>query len=331
VVALLGAGAGCSVPPPAIYRSQPGAADSFCILGDTRRPHPLNFWTASNRRERRLLVRAVAAERPAFVLMSGDFVQSGGSARQWAWFDRVFAPFRQRAVAVLPALGNHELSGGAQGGLNHYFARFPELHRKRWYRRDYRAIVLLMLDSSRKRMDAAQWQQQRTWYKAQLAAADRDPRVRGVIVTLHHAPVTNSTKHGDDANVNRDLVPAFLAARKTMALVAGHVHTYERFVRQGKTFLNSGGGGAPPRPLYVGVKRRHTDDRFDGPAVRPFHYVSVRLTPSGLLATTRGVKDGANRLHVMERFTWPWPVSSASPAKPRPPRRRGVTRRPEPL
>lgn len=311
---LLGAGVGCSVPPPATYRTQPGAADHFCILGDTRLPHVLKFWTSSNRQERRLLVRAVAAERPAFVLMSGDFVQSGGSARQWAWFDRVFAPLRKASVAVLPALGNHDLNGGVRRGLNNYFARFPELRRRRWYRRDYRSITLLMLDSNRDRLTRAQWRRQRSWFEAQLAAADRDPRIRAVIVTLHHAPLTNSSKHADDPHVNRDLVPAFLRARKTVALVAAHVHTYERFVRRGKTFLNSGGGGAPPRSLYLGRRRRHRDDRFSGPAVRPFHYVSVRLTPAGLVATTRGLRLGARRLHVMERFTWPWPAAVPSPA-----------------
>jgi Calcineurin-like phosphoesterase len=306
-VALVGGAVGCAVPAPATYRTRPGTAEHFCILGDTRRPHPLNLWTSNNKRERRILARAVAAQRPAFVIMGGDLVQSGDSARQWAWFDRVYAPLRRASIAILPVLGNHELYGGVQSGLDNYFVRFPGLGRQRWYRRDYRSVALLMLDSNRAHMSATQWHQQRAWFRTQLAAADRDPRVRAVIVTVHHAPITNSTKHVDNPHVNRDLVPAFLKARKTVAMVSAHVHTYERFLRRGKTFLNSGGGGAPRRSLFLGAKRRHRDDLFGGGAVRPFHYVTVRLTPTGLAATTRGVRRGKVPLYTMERFTWPWP------------------------
>ncbi len=96
--------------------------------------------------------------------------------------------------------------------------------------------------------------------------------------------------------------------------MAAHVHTYERFIRQGKTFLNSGGGGAPRRSLYLGAKRRHPDDLFKGAAVRPFHYVTVRLTPTGLVGTARGVRQSTDRLYTMEQFTWPWPVSKSASA-----------------
>jgi 3',5'-cyclic AMP phosphodiesterase CpdA len=307
VVVLVGAAGGCSVPPPARYTTRPGAADHFSILGDTRQRHPLRFWVRTHNRERRLLARAVAAERPAFVIMSGDFVVSGASVRRWAWFDRVYAPLRAAGIAVLPALGNHELLGGRRQGLRHYFARFPGLARQRWYRRDWKGVVLLTLDSNRSHMSRALWRQQRAWFAAQLRGADRDPKVRAVVVTVHHPPFTNSTDHGDDRDVRRELLPAFMNARKTVALVAGHVHTYERFVRRGKTFLNSGGGGAPRCAVLVGARRRHTDDRFRGPAWRPFHYVTVRLTPQGLAGTVRGMQPGAARMHTLERFLWAWP------------------------
>jgi len=311
LVVLAGGVGGCSLPPPATYLSRPGAADHFCILGDTRRRHPLRFWVRSAERERRLIARAVAAERPAFVIMSGDFVVSGGSARRWAWFDRVYAPLRLAGVAVLPAVGNHELLGGTRRGLRNYFARFPGLARQRWYRRDWKGLVLLTLDSNRGHMSRSQWRRQRAWFGAQLSAADRDPKVRAVVVTVHDPPITNSTAHGDDRDVRRDFLPAFVRAQKAIALVAGHVHTYERFVRGGKTFLNSGGGGAPRCAVLTGAKRRHTDDRFRGPAWRPFHYITARLTPRGLAVTVHGLHPGAQRLHTMEQFILPWPVGES--------------------
>lgn len=302
------AAAACSAPPPATYPTQPVDGDRFCILNDVRRTHPLDFWSPTNDRERALLVRAVAAERPAFVAMNGDFVFHGSSARQWAWLDRVFAPLRQAGVPILPALGNHEYVGSDTRAMRNYFARFPSLKGRKWYRRDLRSIALLLLDSNRESLGPAAWKSQRTWFARQLAAADRDPRIRAVLVFLHHPPYTNSSRHAERSSVKRGLVPLFARSRKTLAMVAGHVHSYERFVRRGKTYLISGGGGATRTRLRTGAKRRHTDDRFVGPAVRPFHYLSVRITDAGLAVTARGLHRGAPRFHVMERFTLPCPA-----------------------
>jgi 3',5'-cyclic AMP phosphodiesterase CpdA len=304
---ILGAAA-CSVPPAATYPTQPTDVDRFCVLNDVRRTHPLNFWSPTHDRERNRLVRAVAAERPSFVAMNGDFVFYGSSARQWAWFDRVFAPLRQASIPIIPTLGNHEYIGSDTSAMRNYFARFPSLKGQKWYRRNLRSVALLMLDSNRKSLGPEAWKSQRLWFASQLAAADRDPRVRAVLVFLHHPPYTNSSRHSESSAVKRDVVPLFLRSRKGVALVGGHVHSYERFLRQGKTFLNSGGGGATPTRLRTGAQRRHTDDRFAGPAVRSFHYLSVRFTDAGLAVTVRGLRRGAKRFHVMERFTWPWPA-----------------------
>lgn len=298
----------CCTPPPMTYPTQPLDKDRFCILGDVRRPHPWQFWTPHNDRERDRLVRAVVAERPAFVAMTGDFVFSGSSARQWARFDRVFAPLRRASIPILPTLGNHEYVGSDGRAMRNYFTRFGDLKGRKWYRRDLRSIALLLLDSNKKSLGPAAWKSQRTWFASQLAAADRDPRVRAVLVFLHHPPYTNSSRHSDRISVQRDLVPLFARSPKTLALVAGHVHSYERFVRQGKTYVNSGGGGATPSRLLTNADRRHPDDRFLGPAVRSFHYLSVRITDVGLAVTVRGLRRGATRFHVMERFTWPWPA-----------------------
>src|SRR5205823_2075898 len=118
----------------------------------------------------------------------------------------------------------------------------------------------------------AEWSTQRTWYEETLRASDDDMATRGVFVLMHHPPYTNSTVTGDEVHVEDTFVPAFVRAKKTLAMLSGHVHSYERFVRDGKTFVVSGGGGGPRAALETGAARRHPDDQFDGPAVRDFHF-----------------------------------------------------------
>jgi hypothetical protein len=83
--------------------------------------------------------------------------------------------------------------------------------------------------------------------------------------------------------VQRDIVPPFLAARKTIAMLAGHVHSYERFARDGKTFVVSGGGGGPRARLASLTRRRHADDLFAGPPLRALHFLSAAVSDEGVV------------------------------------------------
>src|SRR4030095_4798057 len=88
--------------------------------------------------------------------------------------------------------------------------------------------------------------------------------------------LTNSTLVADNRAVQRTFVPPFLQSPKTLAMVAGHVHSYERYTRSGKTFLVTGGGG-PRMRLATGRRRRHGDDCFAGPPLRGFPFLLLRL------------------------------------------------------
>jgi len=307
----LGLSAGCPSPKPRQYQTRPQPTAHFAILGDVRPKFALRLLARDNDRERAVLIREVAARRPAFVAIHGDLVVRGSSERQWAWFDQTFAPLRWAKIPILPALGNHEYIGDDEEALDHYFARFPDLQRQRWYRRDLRELAILVLDTNRKELGVERWAAQLRWLADQLRSIDADPKLRGAVVFVHHPVITNSSRHKGYAALRKGVMPPFVEARKTLALVAGHVHTYERFARHGKILLNTGGGGAPRRKLLRGKSRRHDDDLFDGPALRPFHFLMVELTPTGLRWTTHGLRAGAKKLHLMERFSTPYPPMAA--------------------
>jgi hypothetical protein len=148
--------------------------------------------------------------------------------------------------------------------------------------------------------------QQKRFYEDKLGDFDKGPAIRGVMVFLHHPPYTNSTRTGDDIWVQREFVPAFVRARKTLAMCAGHVHAYEHFVKNEKHFIVSGGGGGPRPRLAMGKDRRHPD-LFEGPEVRDLHFLRVGPAGEGLNVEAVGLAKGARDFYAMDHFALRWP------------------------
>jgi hypothetical protein len=146
----------------------------------------------------------------------------------------------------------------------------------RWYSVLKAGALFLVLDSNvvddqggvRLRTDlhsVAEWDEQMRFVRDHLVAADRDPRVHHVFVLLHHPIYTRSTGHpsarplwdyprGTPAERQARTLKHWLdQSRKLRAVLAGHVHNYERYVceRDGLPpviYAVVGGGGAPGRP-----------------------------------------------------------------------------------
>jgi len=302
---------GCaSVEPPASFAArlppfQDGAR--LVVVGDLQRTAPiLEFWREQNDVERSRVVSEIAAERPDLVLVTGDCVFDGASSAEWTAFDRLTAPWRTAALPVASAFGNHEYWGGRAEADAHLFPRFPLDEGRHWFAIAFGPLRVVVLDSNEGELGEDEWASELRWYEATLLALDSDAAVRGVLVAFHHPPVTNSTVSGDDPRVQRDLVPPFARARKTLAMLNGHVHSYERFVRGGKVYVVSGGGGGPRAALETGSARRHPDDVYPGPPLRDFHFSTYTITDRGTAAEVHGLARGATDWKVIDRFDLPW-------------------------
>lgn len=280
------------------------AGARFAVVGDVQPTGWIEFWRESNPVERRLLLTAVAAERPDFVVFTGDLVFDGSSAAQWAELDLLATPLHESAIAAFAVLGNHDYWGGGRG--RRFFDRFPEMAGQNRLVLAFGPVRLVLLDSNVGEMTAPEWTAQRRWVEDTLASFDSDPSVGGVLVVLHHPPFTNSTVTGDEPHVARDLVPPFLAARKTVAMLSGHVHSYERFRRSGKTFVVSGAAGGPRARLAIDDARRHPDDLFSGPALRGFEFLVVSVDDAGLEVEVRGLDKGGHVFSTIDRFALPF-------------------------
>lgn len=279
----------------------------FAAVGDLQRTSRAEIWRESNDRERERVLRAIAAEEPDFVALLGDLVFRGSSSAEWARFDTLASPIRLARIPVLPVLGNHEYWVARGPALSNFFARFPHLEGRRWHAVTYGPLRILALDSNLRFLTPSIWEEQRLWYEEQLRQSDADRDIRGILVLVHHPPYTNSTVTSDEIHVQRTFVPGFERSAKTLAMLSGHVHSYERFLRAGKAYVVTGGGGGPRVRLASESRRRHTDDLFAGPSVRDFHYLVGEVTPLGLEIEMKGMPKGGEQFAALERFALAWP------------------------
>src|SRR5580700_4335119 len=119
----------------------------FVAYGDSRFHNPKDT-EAANPPVRQALVQAIAEVRPAFISFGGDIVYNGDDANDWSVWDSETRVWREKAIPVYPALGNHDLHGNEKVALANYFPRFPELKNSRYYSVRIANALLLVLDSS---------------------------------------------------------------------------------------------------------------------------------------------------------------------------------------
>ena len=234
---------------PDLVLATPAYPFTFVGYGDIR------FTDTSDHRHsnpvaRRAEIARIAREKPAFVVISGDLVMNGSDAEDWKVFDAETAELQEANIELVPALGNHDVRGAEEVALKNYFHRLPRLEGRRWYSARAANLLIFVLDSnSADGPGSQQWQ----WLEQGLAALP--PDVDFVLVALHHPPLTHS--HNDALGGGHSVRPQEkeLASllekyqhgmRARIIVLAGHVHNYERYKRNGVTYLVSGGGGATP-------------------------------------------------------------------------------------
>lgn len=225
---------------------------------------------------RRALVAKIAAENPAALFINGD-IPWHGIAADYAVFRDETKGWRERQLRLYPALGNHEFSACLEFAcLEHWWDTFPELRGRRWYSVALGSKVLgICLDSDTSLLPGSA---QRLWLENQIA--DLNPKVRLVLLVLHHPPLAD-VQTGQLADHNPRPNEISLAEYlKTVAphstarfvVSAGHTHNYERLQMDGVTYLVSGGGGAAPYPV-----ERTSADLYRDADFPNYHYVRFEM------------------------------------------------------
>ena len=282
------------IDPTPVFEIDPIALRSgrFALVGSFRAALGPDAWEATDPRRSRAIVREVSLEQPDFVALLGDLVFCGSSDDAWLEFDRLTAGLKNGGVPVYPTLGNHEYWLSSRSALTKYFGRFPRLGGRRWYAVRYGPLGLAFLDSNAQWLSPAMWREQCGWLERLLRAWDADETVRGALVLLHHAPFARARATADTQRVQRDILPVFAAARKTLAMIAGHPQGEPRFEGEKAYLVTS------PRPDEEKPRGRRT-----GPDAPPaFRWFSGACDGARLTIETRQLAGDEASATTAERI-----------------------------
>jgi hypothetical protein len=269
-----------------VASAQKPAVKEIAFVSDTQAPMWIeNVFLKANQNVKatRLIFEDIVKAKPMALYLLGDIVSLGYRNKKWKSIDEYIALCRDQGIEVHGLLGNHDLMGRPKRGEINFQKRFPD-HVRTGFISIMDSIAVILVNSNFNRLTAAEINQQQAWYEAALIGLDKNPDVKAVIVTCHHAPYSNSKLVGSSLPVQTHFVPAFLKARKSILFITGHSHTFEHFKQSGKDFLVIGGGGGLHQPLRTRIE--DTASKY-----KPmFHYLTVKRTDETLFILSHFLK-----------------------------------------
>jgi len=260
---------------------------------------------ATNPIARRALIAKIAEERPAAIFINGDLPWHGVAADYDAYREET-RQWREQRLRIYPALGNHEFAACWEPEcLKRWWGEFPELNGRRWYSVALGSKVLaLALDSDASLLAGSE---QRLWLQGELAV--QSPTVRLVLIVMHHPPVADvqtekATNH--NPRPNEQALADYLGtiapkSHARMVVIGGHIHNYERFLRDGVLYLVSGGGGAAPYQVDRTPADLYQDTDFPN-----YHYLRFELRADALAGEMirygQGAAGDPGQWQIKDRF-----------------------------
>ena len=307
VAGIIGIFSSAAAPSPPLTPSD--AEITILVLGDTQAPL---FWETlilprhRNEEARQKILELVLSEPdPAAVFHLGDVVARGSEEEDWKPIDDFLARLRARSIPVYAAMGNHDYMISSAEGAARFKKRFPEFPQS-WFSVRILPLAFIVLNSNFGELTRKARAEQQKFYEEQLAALEKDPEVKGIVVCVHHPPYTNSKIVSRSIEVDRDFVPLFLKSRKAKLFLSGHSHAAEHFIREGKHFLVAGGGGGLLHPLYLGSDARYEDHFILRTERRWFHYLRLQVNGEGWKVTFRMLRQDLASWVDIDSFAASW-------------------------
>lgn len=209
-----------AVTPPA--GPAPGEAGefTFAVAGDSE----------GGEETFRQIIRRVSAEQPAFLLHTGDLVASGLKPE----YEALLAILAELTVPLRPVPGDRD---SATGTLDLYL-RYTGVPAA-CYAFDYGQAHFALADTHLADLGPTQL----ALLDADLAATQQPLK----IVVLHHPPFdpAGSTR---TMRTDNDAFMALVKKHGVRYVFAGHLHGFAHEMRDGVTYIITGGGGAPLDP-----------------------------------------------------------------------------------
>lgn len=208
----------------------------FAIVSDRTGGHRANIFSQA--------VERLNLMQPEFVLSVGDLIEGGNRPKdvltaQWKEFNAMVGRLK---MPFFYAPGNHD--AGYVGGDQIW----QEKYGRRWYHFVYRNVMFLVLDSEDPPGSGGNHfgAEQLAWAEQVLA---QNKSVRWTIVSLHKPVWTRA-----DVEATGWLRIEKALADRPYTVFCGHVHRFQKFVRQGRNYyqLATTGGGSKLRGVEEG-------------------------------------------------------------------------------
>lgn len=243
-------------PPPPLASANPagsppaGTLFRFVAYGDTRTHDDIH----------REIVKGVLSFQPALVLQTGDLVADGRNANQWKTFDEITGDMRRR-IPYYPARGNHDV-----GTFYEQRVTQPVLSGNKLYYSFEKGNLHFVAIDTQQALDPAS--EQGRWLEADLARARAEGKF---IVPFFHKAIYSIGPHARESDVLalQPVLHSLFKKHGVRLAFEGHDHIYYRTVRDGITYVVTGGGGAP---LYDG---RHSELGIPGDVFEKVNHFCV--------------------------------------------------------
>jgi acid phosphatase type 7 len=238
-------------------------------------------------------VNAIIPHRPQLELHTGDFATEGRTYSQWG--PQFFAP-EQPLLANVPLWttpGNHDYLGTGTFWYDSLFSLPTGAGTERWYATTYGCCRLVSLDSNQ---PLSAGSPQLTWLQAELASW-RYRQAAWRIVYFHHPPFSSCPNHPPSeaalAAVRNNVVPLLEAEPRAHAAIAGHLHLYERSLKEGIAYLTAGGGGAPLQNLISNYTPHNASNPYSEYGETLYHFIIADVTPFTMKLRPIRVSNGS--------------------------------------
>lgn len=250
---------------------EPGESFKFMVIGDT---NP-TLGQATSR-----VLDASLPANPDFILHMGDLQYYDSLVESWAsWWPRMQPLLAQGGF--FPAVGNHEYEKPNEFEL--YYKRFFDGAgfdgTTDYYRFQSGGVWFFSLNSE---IDLEPDSEQGKWLLANLEDAQKQPGFRFSVVYVHR-PWMSCGERGGKTALREAYAPIFKERDVKVALF-GHIHAYERFEKDGLTYITSGGGGAIIGKVKASDDRPDCAYRKEGDGFH--HAVIFEVTDDSLKGTT---------------------------------------------
>lgn len=198
----------------------------FIVYGDCQDGHAIH----------KKIVAQILKQKPDLVLITGDLVNNAADPSHWKMYDTITEEMR-KTFPVYTVRGNHDLNPA-------YLERFTMpigSGNKNYYSFDKGNCHFIGLDAY---LPLTPDSEQYRWLVQDLEVASRKNRI---IFAMLHPPIYGIGWHGSDLRIRKVLAPLF-TKYGVRAVFNGHDHNYYRTLREGVTYITSGGGGGIPYP-----------------------------------------------------------------------------------